>query len=106
MDVVVVGDHALDAALDALVAASREALVNAAKHAEVTAVSLYAEVDDAGAAVFVRDRGVGFDPDRTDPSRQGIRGSIVGRLARHRGTATIKSQRGEGTEVQMRVEFT
>ncbi|MEO9240700.1 MAG: PspC domain-containing protein [Jatrophihabitantaceae bacterium] len=106
VDIVVVGDHRLDSALDALVAASREALVNAAKHAEVTTVSLYAEVDESGASVFVRDRGVGFDPDRTDPSRQGIRGSIVGRLARHRGSATIKSERGEGTEVQLRVEFT
>ena len=105
VDIVVVGDHALTAALDALVAASREALVNAAKHAGVTAVSLYAEVDDSGAAVFVRDRGVGFDPDRTDQTRQGIRGSIYGRLERHGGKATIKSQRDEGTEVQMRVDF-
>lgn len=105
VDVVVVGDHPLDAALDALVAASREALVNAAKHAEVTDVSLYAEVDEAGASVFVRDRGVGFDPSRTDPSRQGIRGSMIGRLDRHGGTAVIKSQLLEGTEVQLRVEF-
>ncbi|MDQ2838665.1 MAG: PspC domain-containing protein [Actinomycetota bacterium] len=105
VDVVVVGDHALDAGLDALVAASREALVNAAKHAEVTTVSLYAEVDETGASVFVRDRGVGFDPSRTDESRQGIRGSMVGRLARHHGSATIKSQPAEGTEVQLRVEF-
>jgi signal transduction histidine kinase/phage shock protein PspC (stress-responsive transcriptional regulator) len=105
VDIVVVGDHELDAALDALVAASREALVNAAKHAGVTTVSLYAEVDATGAAVFVRDRGVGFDPDRTDPTRQGIRGSIYGRLERYGGKAIIKSQRDEGTEVQMRVNF-
>ena len=103
VDVVVVGDHDLDAGLDALVAASREALVNAAKHAGVDRVSVYAELDDRTAEVFVRDRGVGFDPDRTDPLRHGIRGSIIGRLSRHGGTAVIKSRPAEGTEVQLRL---
>ena len=103
VDVVVVGDHDLDAGLDALVAASREALVNAAKHAQVDRVSVYAELDGQAAEVFVRDRGIGFDPDRTDPLRHGIRGSILGRLARHGGTAVIKSRPGEGTEVQLRL---
>lgn len=106
IDVVVVGDRPLDAQLDALTAASREALVNAAKHAGVTTVSMYAEVDDRGAEVFVRDPGVGFDPAAScDPSRQGIRGSIIGRLERHRCVATIRSTPGGGTEVQLRVEF-
>ncbi|HTZ43895.1 MAG TPA: PspC domain-containing protein [Jatrophihabitans sp.] len=104
-DVVVVGDARLDARLDALVQASREALVNAAKHAGVGRVSLYAEVSDRAAEVFVRDRGAGFDPDRIDPSRQGIRGSILGRLGRQGGTATIKSRPGAGTEVHLRVEL-
>jgi signal transduction histidine kinase len=105
VDVVVVGDRELDSRLEALVAASREAIVNAAKHAKVTAVSLYAENDEHGCEVFVRDRGVGFEPDRTDGSRQGIRGSIVGRLARHGGSATIRSKPGEGTEVRMRMDY-
>jgi signal transduction histidine kinase len=103
VDVVVVGDHDLDARLDALVGATREALVNVAKHAEVDRVSVYAEVAAQAAEVFVRDRGIGFDPARTDASRQGIRGSIIGRLARHGGTAIIKSQPGQGTEVQLKV---
>ncbi|HST48724.1 PspC domain-containing protein [Jatrophihabitans sp.] len=105
VDVVVVGDHTLDARLDALVAASREALVNAAKHAQVTTVSVYAELTGDSASVFVRDRGAGFDPDRISESRQGIRGSIVGRLQRQHGTATIRSAPGQGTEVQLRVEL-
>jgi signal transduction histidine kinase len=105
VDVVVVGDRVLDARLDALIAASREALVNAAKHAGVRTVSVYAELAEDAASVFVRDRGTGFDPSRTDPSRQGIRGSIVGRLERQHGTATIKSGPGTGTEVQLRVEL-
>ena len=105
VDVVVVGDHPLDARLDALVAASREAMVNAAKHAQVTSVSVYAELSSDSASVYVRDRGAGFDPAGIDPSRQGIRGSIVGRLQRQHGVATIKSSPGEGTEVQLRVEL-
>ncbi|HEV2888724.1 MAG TPA: PspC domain-containing protein [Jatrophihabitans sp.] len=105
VDVVAVGDHPMNGRLDALVAASREAMVNAAKHAQVTSVSLYAELAADSASVFVRDRGVGFDPDRTDESRQGIRGSIVGRLQRQHGTATIRSSPGQGTEVQLRVEL-
>jgi signal transduction histidine kinase len=105
VDVVVVGDHPMDSRLDALVAASREALVNAAKHAQVTSVSVYAELSADSASVFVRDRGAGFDPDRIDPSRQGIRGSIVGRLQRQHGAATIRSSPGQGTEVQLRVEL-
>ena len=105
VDVVVVGDHAIDSRLEALLAASREALVNAAKHSGVSSVSVYAEVTDGCAEVFVRDRGVGFDPARTDPSRQGIRGSIIGRLERQHGTATIRSSPGAGTEVQLRVEL-
>ena len=103
VDVVVVGEHDLDARLEALVAASREALVNAAKHAQVDRVSVYAELDGLAAEVFVRDRGVGFDPDRIDPLRHGIRGSIMGRLARHGGTATIRSRPGDGTEVRLRL---
>ena len=52
---VVVGDAALDDPLRALVDATREALVNAARHAEVATVSLYAEVE-AGQAQRVRPR--------------------------------------------------
>ena len=51
----------MDQHLAALVAAAREAMVNAAKHAEVEEISVYAEVEDGTASVFVRDRGIGFD---------------------------------------------
>jgi signal transduction histidine kinase len=46
---------------------------------------------------------VGFDLDHIGEDRQGVRGSIVGRLERQHGTATIKSRPGEGTEVELRV---
>jgi signal transduction histidine kinase len=100
---VVVGERALDPHLDALVGATREAMVNAAKHAKVQTVSLYAEVGDDEVTVVVRDRGVGFDESTIDADRQGIRGSIIGRLERHHGSAAIKSKPGEGTEVTLKV---
>jgi len=101
VEVVVVGDAPLDDALSALAAAAKEALVNAGKHAGVDKVSLYAEVDASGARVFVRDRGDGFDPANAVVDRRGLRESIVARLDRHGGTATIRSAPGAGTEVAL-----
>jgi signal transduction histidine kinase len=87
--------------IEPLVAAAREALVNAARHAGVTTVSLYAEVEPHQVSVFVRDRGTGFDPAAVDPGRHGVRGSIIGRMQRYGGTAEIVSAPGEGTEVRL-----
>jgi len=53
--------------------------------------------------VFVRDRGVGFDPADVADDRQGVRGSIVGRMERHGGTASVRSVPGEGTEVRLSI---
>ncbi len=103
VDVVVVGDAQVNDKLAALVGASREALVNAAKHAEVTSVSLYAEVEADAVTAFVKDRGVGFDLDSIDTDRQGVRGSIIGRVERHGGSVKVRSSEGIGTEVQIRM---
>jgi signal transduction histidine kinase len=101
IEVVVVGDREVDDRIRALVDAAREALVNAARHAKVTAVSVYAEVEPDQASVFVRDRGVGFDPATVDDDRHGVRGSILGRMKRHGGRAEIRSGLGNGTEVRL-----
>lgn len=101
VELVVVGDTALDADLVALVRATREAVVNAAKHAGVDRVDVYAEVGSTQVEVFVRDRGTGFDPDLIADDRMGVRGSIVGRMERHGGTARVRSTPGEGTEVAL-----
>ena len=106
VDVVIVGDIALTEALGAAVAAAREALVNAAKHSGVTSVSLYAEVEPDVVSVFVKDRGVGFDPDAVADDRQGLRGSIVGRVERYGGTVTVSSEPGSGTEIAIQVTTT
>jgi signal transduction histidine kinase len=98
---VVVGDAPLDDALTALGAATREALVNAAKHSGATAADLYTEVTPQRVAVFVRDRGAGFDPASVPGDRRGLRDSVTGRLTRLGGTATVRSAPGEGTEVEL-----
>ena len=101
VEVVVVGDRDVDDRVRALVAAAREAMVNAARHAKVSSVSLYAEVEEDQTSVFVRDRGVGFDPSTVDEDRHGVRGSIVGRMRRHGGRSEIRSEPGNGTEVRL-----
>jgi signal transduction histidine kinase len=101
MEVVIVGDRPLEARLEALVPAAREAMTNAAKFAGSERVDLYAEVDDERVEVFVRDRGAGFDPDSIPADRRGVRDSIIGRVERHGGHASIRSALGEGTEVEL-----
>jgi signal transduction histidine kinase/phage shock protein PspC (stress-responsive transcriptional regulator) len=103
VDVVAVGDRELDPASEALVAAAKEAMVNAAKFGGGAPVAVYAEAADGAVHVFVRDRGPGFDPSAVPPDRRGIRESIVGRMERHGGRAIITSSR-EGTEVELTLQ--
>lgn len=103
VETVVVGDLELDQRLRALVGALGEATLNAAKHAGRDEVSVYVEVEDAAVTAFVRDEGVGFDASTVPGDRGGIAESIVGRLARHGGTADIRSEPGRGTEVSLRL---
>jgi signal transduction histidine kinase len=99
IDSVTVGDCPLDASLEPLVQAVREAVVNAAHHSGTTEISVYVELELATVTAYVRDRGCGFDPDAVGPDRRGIAESIIGRMQRHGGTAAIHSTPGEGTEV-------
>jgi signal transduction histidine kinase len=101
VETVMVGDRDVDDRVRAIVGATREALVNAARHAKVSTVSLYAEVEPEAINVFVRDRGVGFDVSTVEEDRHGVRGSIVGRMQRHGGKAEIRSESGSGTEVRL-----
>lgn len=101
VELVVVGDAAIDPDLAALVRAAREAVLNAARHAGVDRVDVFAEVTPAMAEVFVRDRGIGFDPETVDPDRMGLRGSITDRMRRHGGRADVRSSPGSGTEVRL-----
>lgn len=99
VDVVCVGDTALDDRRRALVEAAGEAVLNAAKHAG-GAISLYAEVGRGDVEVFVRDRGPGFDPDDVPTDRLGVAESMRGRMKRCGGTCEIRSG-DRGTEVSL-----
>jgi signal transduction histidine kinase len=103
VEVVTVGDCSSSPPLAALVAATREALVNAAKHAQVEDVQVYAEVGSERVEVFVRDRGVGFDAAAVPDDRYGLAQSVVGRMERHGGRAVVRSTPGAGTEVRLEV---
>jgi signal transduction histidine kinase/phage shock protein PspC (stress-responsive transcriptional regulator) len=105
VEVVAVGDRALDEPGRALVAAAQEALVNAAKFAgDAGPVSVYAEIADDRVQVFVRDRGPGFDLAAVPEDRRGVRESILGRMTRHGGQARIQTAPGGGTEVELLLE--
>src|SRR5204863_8164036 len=99
VELVCVGDRALDGDTAALASAAREAILNAAKFAGAGRIDVYAEASNERAEVFVRDRGAGFDPDAVPADRRGVRESIDGRMAHHGGRAVVRSPPGRGTEV-------
>ncbi len=101
VEAVTVGDCGLDDDVSALLAAAREATVNAAKWSGASVVSVFAEVEPAQVVVFVRDRGRGFDPATVPGDRKGLAESIHARMTRHGGTAAVRSAPGEGTEVSL-----
>ncbi len=101
VEIVTVGDGELDDGLRALLAAGKEATVNAAKWSGADVVSVFAEVEPAQASLFVRDRGRGFDPEAVPADRKGLAQSVHARMARRGGSATVRSAPGEGTEVTL-----
>jgi signal transduction histidine kinase len=93
----------------AVAAAAAEAMCNAAAHSGAGAVDVYAGAEPAAdghgedLVVYVRDRGAGFDLAAVPPDRQGVRGSILARLARAGGRAEVDTAPGRGTEVRLRL---
>jgi signal transduction histidine kinase len=106
VEAVTVGDCDLDDNLSALMAAAREATVNAAKWSGASVISLFAEVEPDEVAIVVRDRGKGFDPETVPADRKGLAESVRGRMARRGGTATVNSAPGEGTKVTLKMART
>ncbi len=101
IEVIVVGNAAVDEDVEALVGATREAMVNAAKHSGADIVSVYIEVDGDSIEAWIADQGGGFDPESRRGNGVGISGSIIGRMERHGGRATIESNPEDGTEVHL-----
>ncbi len=105
VELVTVGNWQVDERGRAMAAAVGEALTNAARHSGVDLVSVYAEATDRMVDVWISDLGVGFDAREVPDDRHGIAESIVGRLERQGGQASIISNLGEGTEVHLQLEL-
>ncbi|WP_397517754.1 sensor histidine kinase [Rhodococcus oxybenzonivorans] len=101
LDVEGTGEGLSKESFTALLGATREALVNAAKHSGETDINLFAEAEREQVSVFVRDRGVGFDIEEVPPDRQGLAKSIRGRIDRRGGHVDVRSAPGKGTEVRI-----
>jgi signal transduction histidine kinase len=106
VEAVTVGDTELDDNLSALLAAAREATVNAAKWSGADVISLFAEVEPAEVSLVVRDRGQGFDPEAVPDDRKGLAESVHGRMTRRGGTAAVSTGVGEGTKVTLKMPRT
>ncbi|MGB6581062.1 MAG: PspC domain-containing protein [Streptosporangiaceae bacterium] len=106
VEAVTVGDCELNDNLNALLAAAREATVNAAKWSGASVISLFAEVEPGEVSLVVRDRGKGFDPEAVPADRKGLTESVHGRMTRRGGTATVTSALGEGTKVTLKMART
>lgn len=88
---------------EGLLAAGREAMLNAARHAGGD-VSVYLEVGSESLELIVGDRGPGIELAGIPDDRFGVRESILGRMSRIGGTASIGAGRGgAGTDVVLRL---
>ena len=96
VDTVIVGDGPLDGA-------ARAAATNSARHSGDDHVAVYVEATADAITAYVRDQGKGFDVESIPEDRRGIADSIVGRIERQGGRATISSEVGEGAEVHIEV---
>ncbi len=98
IDAVVRGDAECDERMQALLAATREALLNAAKHSGADNIDLYADFKPDEIQIFVRDRGRGFDPDASASGR-GIDHSLRRRAEAAGAAVELTTEPGTGTKV-------
>jgi signal transduction histidine kinase len=97
VEVVVVGDGSVDETVQAVLAATRELITNAAKHSAAPRIDVYGEIAPDRLEIFVRDKGVGFDPGRVPPDRRGLADSVIGRVERVGGSVAISSSVSRAT---------
>ena len=100
IDMVCSYDTEMTVGLSGLVEATREAMINAAKHSGSDLILVYCSDEIDNVTVFVRDKGKGFDF-ASSTGGFGIENSIIRRLETIGGTALIHSSPEFGTEVEM-----
>jgi len=91
--------------VDEVVAAVRQALENAARHAHASRVTIFAEALDGAVVVSIRDDGVGFEFDEARLAREGKLGllrSMRGRAEALGGSMDVRTAPGHGTEIEFR----
>lgn len=88
-------------ATDALVEAATQALENAQQHAQGAAVLLRLRLTDNGVNVVISDAGPGFDPEKVDPRRFGIRTSIIEKMESVAGGEAKVRSGSRGTTVEL-----
>jgi signal transduction histidine kinase len=89
-----------------LLAVAREAMTNAVKHGQATAIQVEVRIIPGAAQLHVRDNGCGFDPDAAaeEGGHFGLQG-MRERLKTVRGSLEIRSQAVHGTTLQATVPF-
>lgn len=80
----------------------REALANVVRHAQASRISLTLRRDDGAVVLAVEDDGVGFDPAEPVGAGHGLR-NMAERARRLGGELDVRSRRGQGTRVGVRV---
>lgn len=105
VDTVVVGNGQVPRELmKPLLGALREATLNACRHGGEE-VAVFVDIAEGRIEAYVRDRGAGFDLEQVPRDRLGVRESIIGRLRRAGGTATVRPAPGGGTEVALELPW-
>lgn len=92
--------------VEELTAAVKQAIENAARHAEPSRVGVFAEEDGDAIVVSVRDDGKGFVYDEEQlraGGKAGILKSMKGRAEDLGGSMTLETAPGRGTEIEFRV---
>jgi signal transduction histidine kinase len=87
-------------AAQALLGATREALTNVVKHAEVNSAVVRAGARQKGIRITIRDQGRGFDVESTT-NGYGLAHSVIQRVQEVGGSAQVWSAPGRGTRVTL-----
>jgi signal transduction histidine kinase len=101
IDMVCAYDAELTAELTGIIEATKEAMINAAKHSGSDTIIVHCSAEGGDLNVLVRDRGRGFDSASAQQLNRGIENSIVRRVEKYGGSVTVQSSESFGTEVEM-----